>query len=167
MTARGTWFALPEAPRARTLGTLGLMAELVRSSRRDARIITLAREVALWSAAPRDVAGQASALLEHVRRHVRYIMDPVDQEVIAPAMHVLETGAGDCDELSVTLASLCNAVGIRARFVAIAPAMFAREWGHVYCELAIGERWIPADPTHPSAPLGWAPRGFRALRVEP
>lgn len=167
MTARGRWYPLPDAPRARTLGTLGLMAGLVRESRRNPALITLAREVALWGAEARDTRGQAAALLSHVRENVKYILDPVDQEVIAPPLHVLASGAGDCDELSLTLAALCNCIGIRARFVAVSSSHRNPEWSHVYCELALGDRWIPADPTHPTAPLGWFPGGVRALRVEP
>lgn len=165
MVAR--YVELPEAPRARTLETLRLMAGLVREAVSDADLVLHARRVALSGGLGRE--GQASALLAWVQVAIRYVLDPWDVEVLATPARVLEERSGDCDESSTLLAALCRAVGIPVRFVAVTFDERDPEWRHVYCEIEVRPGvWYAADPTVPGLRLGsTGRRGLRAIRVMP
>lgn len=159
-------FELPDDPARRTAWTLAKMAELALAGVGDPDLMLRARTFALGKGARVNLARQAQNLLDEVRRRVRYVRDPIDVEALASPRLVLEHGHGDCDELATLLASLAMNVGIPARFVAATPDAGDAEWRHVWVELQIGDRWLAADPTHDSAPLGWAmPRQFQRIVV--
>lgn len=103
----------------------------------------------------RDWWHEAESLFEGVRENVRYVFDPVDVEYIMTPDCLLATGAGDCDDMSVLLASLLESIGHPARFCVVG-FEGPNEYEHVYVETKIGERWIPADATQ-DFPFGWAP----------
>lgn len=81
-------------------------------------------------------------------------MDPVNVERIQTADKTLELAAGDCDDKSILLASMLEALGHPTRFMAIGfePNVFT----HVYVETKIGNDWIPLETTEP-VPMGWEP----------
>lgn len=169
MTRPSQWVDLPEAPRARTLATLGLMSRLVREACKDPEFVWEARQIALNGARAHDTAGQAAAILRHVQTHCRYILDPPDVEVLATPQETLRTRAGDCDELAGAVLGLARAVGIEGRFVAVTWDLLDPEWRHVYTELEVRPGvWAAADPTVTSLRLGQVHRpGVRPLRVQP
>ena len=68
----------------------------------------------------------AKALFYFVRDNFEYISDPNAFEYVKTARESLVNGGGDCDDASVLLASLLDAVGVRSRFVFIP--------GHVYVQ---------------------------------
>ncbi len=79
--------------------------------------------------------------------NLNYINDPPD-EYVKTAKETLKSGGGDCDDFSVLLANLLQAVGISTRFVFVP--------GHVYVEAylpeAIGKyksegEWVSMDST--------------------
>ena len=81
------------------------------------------------------------------RDNLNYISDPPD-EYVKTAKETLKSGGGDCDDYSVLLANLLQAVGISTRFVFVP--------GHVYVEAylpeAIGKyksdgEWVAMDST--------------------
>jgi transglutaminase-like putative cysteine protease len=61
----------------------------------------------------------AKALYYFVRDNFEYVSDPGAHEYVKTAKESLVSGGGDCDDASVLLASLLDAVGIRIRFVFI------------------------------------------------
>lgn len=135
-----------------TRATLGIMARTARAAVTDPAVVdaavaivraihgrdrpALIDEIAGWAAArlmfledPR-IAGDwirtPAKLLEEVRRH--------------------GVARGDCDDAAVLVAALGLAVGIPARFHAVA---FSRggPFQHVWTELFDGEKWVVVDPT--------------------
>ena len=68
----------------------------------------------------------AKALFYFVRDNFEYVSDPTAYEYVKIARQSLVSGGGDCDDASVLLASLLDAVGIKARFVFVP--------GHVYVQ---------------------------------
>ncbi|MEE9525649.1 MAG: transglutaminase-like domain-containing protein [Candidatus Woesearchaeota archaeon] len=68
----------------------------------------------------------AKAIFYFVRDNFEYVSDPTAYEYVKTAKQSLVVGGGDCDDASVLLASLLDAVGIRSRFVFIP--------GHVYVQ---------------------------------
>src|SRR3989338_2353960 len=101
---------------------------------------------------------QAKAIFYFVRDNFNYVSDPFAYEYIKTAKESLVTGSGDCDDASILLANLLEAVGIRARFVFIP--------NHVYVQASIPEaakrykteqNWINLDATCHNCKFGEIP----------
>ena len=91
---------------------------------------------------------QAKAIFYFVRDNLDYVSDPNRFEYVKSARESLISGGGDCDDASVLLANLEEAIGIKTRFVFIP--------GHVYIQLWLPKAlsrykteddWISIDPT--------------------
>lgn len=91
---------------------------------------------------------QAKAIFYFVRNNFDYISDPNKYEYVKSARESLVSGGGDCDDASILLANLEEAIGIKSRFVFI-PA-------HVYVQIWLPEAksryktendWITVDAT--------------------
>ena len=95
----------------------------------------------------------AKALLYFVRQEIEYINDP-PEEYVKSARATLLSGAGDCDDQTVLLANLMQAVGFETRFVFVP--------GHVYLEGFIPDApgkyrskgWVAMDATCEYCELG-------------
>lgn len=59
-----------------------------------------------------DITCTAVRLYRYVQSGIGYINDPVAREYIQPPATTLQVGAGDCEDLSILLASLLENVGI-------------------------------------------------------
>ena len=88
---------------------------------------------------------QAKAMFYFVQQKFNYVSDPTSFEYVKSAKESLIVQGGDCDDASVLLANLLEAVGIRTRFVFIP--------GHVYVEGKVPDaprkygEWIAMDAT--------------------
>lgn len=142
--------------RAGVVQTLHVMRELVRQYKRDAHIRATAA-MAVQSIPLKSWRVEAKALFEFVRQHIRYTLDTVGHELIQTPDRLLDTRAGDCDDMAVLLASLLESIGHPTRFVAI--GMQPGELTHVFVETKIGDVWVAADPTEQCA-FGWSPEFF-------
>jgi hypothetical protein len=102
----------------------------------------------------KDWSGEVCALHGFVRDFIRYVGDISDVETVQSADTTLRLAAGDCDDKSILLAALLEAIGHPTKFVAIGfqPGVFE----HVYVETKIGNKWIPLETTEP-VDAGWAP----------
>jgi hypothetical protein len=109
---------------------------------------------------PKDYRGEIKALFEWVQQNVRYTKDPFRVEVLHSARRMLELRAGDCDDMTILLGSMLEAIGHPVRLVLTGPdSLRPRLFSHVYLEGYHNGRWIPLDATMPY-PMGWAPRGL-------
>lgn len=102
-----------------------------------------------------DKVCQAKAIFYFVRDNFVYISDPLAYEYVKTARESLVSGGGDCDDSSVLLANLFEAIGIRTRFVFIPR--------HVYVELYMPtalnrykseKDWVPVDGACRSCEFG-------------
>ncbi len=100
----------------------------------------------------------AKALFYFVRNNFEYISDPTAYEYIKTAKESLVSGGGDCDDSSVLLANLLDAVGINVRFVFIPR--------HVYIQAYLPEAlnkyktqdgWVVLDATCKNCDFGEQP----------
>ena len=66
---------------------------------------------------PKDYLGEIKALFEWVQRHVRYTRDPFRVEVLHSARRMLALRAGDCDDMSIVLGAMLEAIGHSVRLV--------------------------------------------------
>jgi len=139
-----------------TAATLRLMSRYVRGFKTSGQV----RETALALIAgvrQKDYAGEAEAVFDWVRDHIRYVRDINGVETLQTPLATMELGAGDCDDKSVLLAVLLESIGHPTRFVA-AGYQGPRRYSHVYVESRIGSRWIPMDATLIDRPMGSLPR---------
>jgi transglutaminase-like putative cysteine protease len=133
--------------------TLELMRRFVRTYRVDPRIVELSREI-IASIPGKNYPREAEALRAWVASNIRYTQDVYDVETLQSPIVTLDVRQGDCDDQATLLATLLNAAGHEARFVAIGTA--PDEFSHVLVETKIGERggpagdgWFPAETTEP------------------
>lgn len=135
-----------------TRRTLSRMSELAREGARSPAVIRAAQD-AVRHVPERDDRATMRALLEDVRRRMRYTPDPLDTELVkAPEFLVEQSdehGAEpmDCDDAVTLLAALLAAVGIPSRFVVVAADPTRADWSHVYLHARTsGGAWVSLDP---------------------
>ncbi len=105
----------------------------------DSEIKSVADKIVVIACDSNQKKCQARAMFGFVQQNFEYISDPSHIEYIKTAKESLVNGGGDCDDASVLLATLLEAVGIDARFVFVP--------GHVYVEAYINNKWYPMDST--------------------
>jgi transglutaminase-like putative cysteine protease len=141
--------------------TLNRMVKLVREYRRNPTVRQLAVEIRQAARVPsKDWLGEVRALHRFVRSYITYVRDVRDVETLQTPLHTLQNRAGDCDDQSLLLASLLEAIGHPTKFVAMGFST-PEQFSHVLTETLIGTRWIPAETTL-DRPVGWSPPGQRA-----
>lgn len=156
---------IPSGP-AGTRATLRLMKRLVREALRDPVQIPVIRRTALSlirNLSQKDRAGELLALFEFVRDRIRYVRDIRDIETLQTPLETLQQGQGDCDDKSMLLATLIEALGYKTRFIAVGqqPGKFQ----HVYVEVRLRDGWLPLETTEPVL-AGWAPGAICSRMVE-
>jgi transglutaminase-like putative cysteine protease len=104
---------------------------------------------------PKDRLGEVAALFRWVQREVRYTRDILRVETLHTARRMLELRAGDCDDMTILLGAMLLATGhpVRLALAGYAPGR-PHSYSHIYPEVLLHGRWIPADATMPY-PLGW------------
>ncbi len=110
----------------------------------------------------KDYFGMLEAIHNFVRDEVRYVKDPVGQETLSyPEETLLNSRAGDCDDLTIAEMALLGSLGLRSYPVVIGtvPGHFS----HVYLHAEIppgkhryADTTIAADPIMREWPLGKA-----------
>ena len=110
----------------------------------------------------KDWVGEVRRLFEYVRDSIRYVRDIRGVETLHTAERILEQGQGDCDDKSIILASLLEAIGHPSRLVAVGfkPGIFS----HVFVETKIGSRWLSLETTEPVG-MGWTPPDVKEKMV--
>jgi Transglutaminase-like superfamily len=144
-----------------TKRTVEYIKALIRSGAKDFFVRQKGIDILLErGVTPKDYRGEIKALFEWVQQNVRYTKDPFRVEVLHSARRMLELRAGDCDDMTILLGAMLEAIGHPVRIVLagpdpLRPCLFT----HVYLEAYDKGRWIPLDPTMPY-PMGWAPQGL-------
>jgi hypothetical protein len=156
--------------------TVGKMRQIINESARNPYIRQWAQKI-LSGVMVNDREGEARAIFNFVRDHVRYTKDPRGFEYIQTPPVLLEDirnyldgkgdrPIGDCDDMTVLSLSLLKSVGFP---VALKVVSFRsdRRFGHVYGLVNINGRWIPFDTVRPDQYMGWESGGHtRVLEVE-
>jgi Transglutaminase-like superfamily len=180
----GQRFGLPVVRTAYPVGSDGVklsleqMARLIIEGSRSPTIRSMAEGIIRnWSRIPPNVqitnAQAAQTFLDYVRATVRYRADPPGSEYMqSAAVSLCAPGTsmcvqvGDCDDLSIALASLCSAYGIPVRILKQMFGADAQE--HVLVAIQDdGGNWLPADPSAPNKPLGWKAPASREDYIDP
>jgi len=144
---------------AGTLRTVEHVIALIRQGAKDFHVrhaaIGIVRRRAVKA---KDYLGEIRALFEWVQQQVRYTRDPLRVEVLHSARRMLELRAGDCDDMTILLGAMLEAIGHCVRIVLTGTdPRFPDRFTHIYLEALHGRRWIPLDATMPYS-MGWSPR---------
>lgn len=168
------WQTHGEAARLRVLREIALKAG------RDPRIATLAvKIVRLAGAQPRQYERQAQALLRWVQHRLFYVNEPGER--LQAVEYTLRVGYGDCDDLAIVLAALCESIRLPWRYIlsgrdsqnqSVRYVEGAHnnptgvKWAHIYVEIGWPpfkpRVWKYAEPTMRGVPLGWDVVGARS-----
>lgn len=124
------------------------MRSLAVEAQRDESIRQLAEQIVkgVW---PQDYLSEYAAILNWVRRNIRYTRDPRTIEQVQTPRATWQAHAGDCDDMAVLISTLVGVLGGQTRFVAGAFKQGGMEaLSHVWCEAydpATG-KWVVLDP---------------------
>ena len=149
---------------------IAILRRIALAGGRDPRVATVAIGVLKTNGVqPRDYVGQGRALLKFVQSRIYYANEPGER--LQDPAYTLRVGYGDCDDMALLLAALCESIRLPWKFV-ISGRRGGRvvrwvegdrytpaRWAHIY--LAIGDRpfvpkrWFFAEPTLRTVDLGW------------
>src|SRR3989344_1895481 len=91
---------------------------------------------------------QARALFYFVRDRFTSVSDPYAYEYVKTAKESLTAQGGDCDDASILLASLLQAVGFRTRFVFVPNHVYVQVWiQEAPKKYKTEQQWITTDAT--------------------
>ncbi|MFH1226836.1 MAG: transglutaminase-like domain-containing protein [Planctomycetota bacterium] len=137
-----------------TAETIRRMWLLVNKATKDEHLIGIATDIALKGSRSKDYFRRAEALFNWVRKSIAYMPDPAGVEMIQDPFYTIARGAGDCDDHTVLLAALAQAVGFSVRFKTIGTRN-RDEFNHVFPEIFVSGKWLSADTTESKSYLGW------------
>ena len=142
-----------------TLRTVEYIKRLIRDGAKDFRVRQTAIDILRQRCVKaKDYVGEIKALFEWVQQNIRYTKDTFRLEVLHSARRMLELRAGDCDDFSILLGAMLEAIGHPVRLVLTGPdPRRADLFSHIYLEAYCKGRWIALDATMPHA-MGWTPR---------
>ena len=123
----------------------------------------------------KDKLGEIRAIHQFVMRHLRYVNDPAWMETITYPEHLAFVQKdGDCDDFSVLEAAMLGSLGMRTRFITVAPK--PGPMAHVYLQVlhmasdgtgSATPEWISLDPIVKDKPAGWSIPNPAAIKVYP
>lgn len=142
-----------------TQKTVEHVQALIRSGAKDFYVRQKAIDILLEKhVRPKDYLAEIKALFEWVQQHIRYTKDTFGVEVLHSAKRMLELRAGDCDDMTILLGAMLEAIGHPVRLVIIGSNPLRHDlFTHIYLDVFHKGRWIPLDATMPY-PMGWAPK---------
>jgi transglutaminase-like putative cysteine protease len=129
-----------------TIVTLDIMRGFVKRYRTDPHIVELARSI-IADLPGKAFAEEAARLQNYVRDTIRYTQDVYEVETLQTPPVTLQSKQGDCDDQATLLATLLNAAGHEARFVAV--GFSPDNFEHVLVETKVGAHWVPVETTEP------------------
>ena len=145
---------------AGTLRTANHVKQLIRDGAKDFYVRQRAIDIMLSRGVrPKNYRGEIEALFEWVQRHVRYTKDPFRVEVLHSPRRMLELRAGDCDDMTILLGAMLEAIGHSVRLVLTGPdPSRPRLFSHIYLEVNCRGRVNPSGCNH-AASHGLVPPG--------
>jgi len=98
-----------------------------------------------------DQNSEILAILEWVRRNVRYMRDTHDTELVTWPTGTIESGCGDCDDMATLLAALLMSAGQPCNFCLVA-FDGSNTPSHVFCSAALPWGDVVLDPVAGKVP---------------
>jgi len=141
--------------------TLARMHELVLKAKTDWDFIKFSTWL-IQGCPPRDHLCELRAIYRRLGVGVKYVKDPDGVELVQNVWAILERRAGDCDCMSVLVASTASALGYKYQFITIkSDPTRPDQWSHIYPQVFVPHSgWIPMDLSLQKRIFGWEPKGF-------
>jgi hypothetical protein len=121
------------------IDTIEAMKKLAREFSRHDLVKRLATNIIHYNNIPsHHYLDEARAIGEFVKKHIRYVKDPVGTESLqAPDMMIrmmkdVGYSMGDCDDMALLTASLLMSVGIKSKFRAVRYREGTQGFNHIY-----------------------------------
>jgi predicted transglutaminase-like cysteine proteinase len=127
------------------LDTLKAMSKVAHAGKKDLEVRRLVEKIC-EGLAEGDYAGEVLAINYWVKQHIRYMRDPDGVEFLKTPRKLLETRAGDCDDIATLLAAMLMAAGNSVAFTIASFAPGPPAFSHVYVEVATPHGAIVIDP---------------------
>lgn len=112
----------------------------------------------------KDYRREIETVFEWARRRIAYRRDPYAVEVLQDVWRTLDVKRGDCDDLSILLASMSEVLGAPSRFVTVSTRP-DKDPQHVYVQVLVGGRWEGLDATVSHSFMGWEPVDITDKRI--
>jgi len=94
----------------------------------DQKIKQVADKIVMLSCEKTHKVCNAKAIFYFVRERFNYVNDPLAFEYYKTPQESLSSKNGDCDDASILLSSLLEAVGLRTRFVFVPSHVYVQAW---------------------------------------
>ena len=127
-----------------------------------------------WCVPEKDWPAEIRAIFDFVRQNIRYTRDTYGKDLFQHPLRTLHKdvvgggfGGGDCDDYTIVLGSMLQAVGypVKARVIRTRDRK-PGDWNHIYLLVGLPpggpKKWIPLDASV-DQPAGWqAPKSMIA-----
>lgn len=101
--------------------------------------------------ASRDEECEIERIWDFYVLNVRYVYDSADEDTFQTARVTLTTGGGDCDDSTLTLATLLKHIGFRVMARVISTKEDPKAWVHIYPLVGLPKdnptHWVVLDTT--------------------
>ena len=143
-----------------TAQTIAAMRPLIDQGIKNQNINRLAIQI-VRSTPEFSEGPKVQAIFNWMRQNIRFVADPVGKEALRTPEETLLVGAGDCDCMTVLIATIAGTIGLpsRAMTVSTDPAE-PNTYSHVYPEVLADGEWIAVDCARPDAQLGLSPNHY-------
>ena len=130
------------------------MMEFALQDAKHPYIISLTRDIT-HNIQEGDKFAEVEALFNWFKNNIRYINDVYKVETLIEPVDVLTIfKSGDCDDLTMTFASMLLSIGLPVQFVIIKTNP-NEGWKHVYLRTKVKGQWIPIDLSKRDGYIGW------------
>ena len=152
---------------AGTAKTVGWMRKLIHQGSKSPQIRELAANLAMRHSTDQ---GKIGSIFEFVRNKMKYVRDPLHQELLAGTDYHMGTLAqegyarGDCDDHTIMLGAMLESVGYPTRITTARMKPGPGSFDHVYLEVNDRRGWIPLDPSNKQREAGEEPPANRLRR---
>ena len=153
---------------AGTAKTVGWMRRLIHQGSKSREIRETAANLAMRHSTDQ---GKIGSIFEFVRSKMKYVRDPLHQEMLAGTDYHMGTMAaegyarGDCDDHTIMLGAMLESIGYPTRITTARMKPGANgSFDHVYLEVNDRTGWVPLDPSNKQREAGEAPPANRLRR---
>jgi len=146
-----------------TRKTLDIMSSVTKKYKTSPAIRLLAQRL-VKRVREKNFDEEKKIIYSFVRDKIRYVKDVRGVETIQSPVATLKIGAGDCDDQSILVASLLEAIGHKTRFVAC--GQIEGVFSHVFTQvLSESGRWESVECTE-KWHYGKTPPGIKAKMIK-
>lgn len=134
------------------INTVNKMIEMLRNPVQLAYARKFVEDILRYTDYSKNKIKDVIRIFNFLKNKVRFLKDIYKVETIKTPKHLIEELktkgriVGDCDDLSMLLATFLKVIGYPVRFVITAVGN-SLQYNHIYVEVNIDDKWYPLDLT--------------------